>query len=84
MTAAERQKVSVYKRAVSALKKIEKMVNSLDKARDRVSVNSPDCLMIERAMGSLRDAASDLGIVCRRNYTKLPETKKINNQPPLF
>lgn len=85
MTSAEKRKVQIYKRSLSALEKVDKVMDTLDKVSDKFSTESPDWIVTRNALGYLNDAKSCIEILRNRNYIKLPPAiKPEDNQPKLF
>ena len=66
MTAQEKRLDNVLKRCNRTLEHIEKEFANLELARDKISTESPEYILISRAMGSFKEAKSDLAIVVSR------------------
>ncbi|MDE6410032.1 MAG: hypothetical protein K2K81_07305 [Muribaculaceae bacterium] len=73
MTSKEKRLNNVLKRSERAISKIDKEMDNLDKARDKVSMESAEYYLLSKAAESLNEAKGHLEIVRNRIKTQLKE-----------
>ena len=71
MTSKEKRVTNVLNRCKRSIVKIDKEMDNLDKARDKVSMESPEYYLLYEALGSLNKAKGHLEIVGNRIKTQL-------------
>lgn len=65
----EKQKQQVFKRAFRAIEHIDKAIEKIRKAEDKVCYETPDFHLISSAICFLSDARGELVILANRNKT---------------
>ncbi|MBD5237739.1 MAG: hypothetical protein HDS62_09495 [Bacteroidales bacterium] len=70
MTAKEKRELNVIKRAERTVIRIDKELENLNKAREKLSTESVEYFLIGQAKGQLMEAQSDLKIVISRMRNK--------------
>ena len=70
MTAKEKRELNVIKRVERTVIRIDKELENLSKARDKLSSESVEYFLIGQARGQLGEAQSDLKIVISRMRNK--------------
>ncbi|MBD5585902.1 MAG: hypothetical protein HDQ88_12540 [Clostridia bacterium] len=66
MTAKEKRALNVIKRCERTSARIEKELENLSKAQDKLSFESPECYLISQAKEQLGEIQSNLEIVISR------------------
>ena len=70
MTAKEKRELNVIKRAERTVIRIDKELENLNKAREKLITESVEYFLIGQAKGQLMEAQSDLKIVISRMRNK--------------
>ncbi|MCM1295388.1 MAG: hypothetical protein NC311_07575 [Muribaculaceae bacterium] len=61
------QSSPLARRLVSAIRHIDKAINTLSKTREKMPTDSPDFVLASNVLASLREARNDAVIAARRN-----------------